>query len=114
MAPLFRSAVARAGLVAQVVALALVGSLAGCLDDGVFYSSGEPPFFTPATGGSPECGTDFAAPSQGGASSRRLAPPARAIRAPAARAQTTGDPGVAAADEPDAPAGFNTFGCEHE
>jgi hypothetical protein len=88
MGTLFRSDVA---VIARVAALVLVGSLAGCLDDGWYYASGEPPASAPSAGTSPGCKNQVASPSTGGdvdphaphaSPSARAATPGRALREP--------------------------------
>src|SRR5690348_14491319 len=105
MGTLSRSAVS---LVALVAALAFVGSLTGCVDDGEYYSSGEPPVAPPA-GAGPDCDIGVAPPSAAGAIAPR-APHA----SPAAHSATPGH----ALREPSPlsnelePAAFKTATCE--
>jgi hypothetical protein len=60
MGTLSRLAIA---VVALVVVLALVGGLAGCVDDGWYYASGELPVVAPPAGTSPGCAIDVAPPA---------------------------------------------------
>jgi hypothetical protein len=104
MATLSRSAIA---LVAVVVAFAVIGGMAGCVDDGWYYASGEPPAIASPGGMSPECEVEVAAPSAAGANDPRAPHAPQSPRsAPAAR--TVGESPALTAVEP---ATFRTPTC---
>jgi hypothetical protein len=107
MGTLSRSVIA---LVTLVVAFAVVGGLAGCVEDGWYYVSGEPPIPAPPGGVSPECEIDVAPPSITGANDPRAPHALHALQSPtfATTSRPLGGPTAPAAAEP---ATFKTPTC---
>jgi hypothetical protein len=89
-----------------MVAFAVLGGLAGCVDDGWYYASGELPGIAPPGGMSPECGIEVAPPSITDANDQR-APHAPQSPRLAATVRVLGEPPTPTVVEP---ATFKT-GC---
>lgn len=95
-------------LVALLAAVVLVGGQLGCVEDGWYYASGEPPPLAPPAGASPDCKIEVAPPSVGGAVDPRAphAPGSARSMTPARELREGGAPNEIEA------AAFRMAGCE--
>jgi hypothetical protein len=105
MDTLSRSAVA---VVALVASLALVGGLAGCVEDGWYYASGEPPVVAPPPGASPDCQIEVAPQSPAGSTDPRAPHASPAARSTSARVLREPNPPAGDLE----PAAFKTAPCQ--